>query len=129
MAMVDQYPGSPWVPEFPDLRTPLIRLGQAAAIALVFIAIAAKCLPRTSLWDRLTLTAVSAGGSDAPSVSVEPKSLVGREGVAVSILRPAGKAMFGDQLADVVTEGDLIPKDERVRVVRVEGSRVVVTKA
>jgi membrane-bound ClpP family serine protease len=77
----------------------------------------------------LTLTAVSAGGSDAPSVSVEPKSLVGREGVAVSILRPAGKAMFGDQLADVVTEGDLIPKDERVRVVRVEGSRVVVTKA
>lgn len=128
MAMVDQYPGTPVIPSFPDLKTPMIRLGEAFAIAVVFIVIAARFLPKSSLWDQLALKEVSTPGHEAPSISVEPRDWVGREGVAVSYLRPAGKAMIGDQLADVVTEGDLIPKDARVRVVRVEGSRVVVTR-
>ncbi len=128
MAMVDQYPGTPWVPAFPDLQTPLIRLGQAVLIAIVLIAVVARFLPKTSMWDQLALKAVSTPGIEAPSVSVEPREWIGREGVALCDLRPAGKAMIGDQLADVVTEGDLILKDARVKVARVEGSRVVVTK-
>lgn len=128
MAMVDHYPGMPVIPTFPDLKTPLIRLGEALGIAVVFILIAARFLPKSSLWDQLALKAVSTPGHEAPSVSVEPRDWVGREGVAVSYLRPAGKAMIGGQLADVVSEGDLIPKDARVKVLRVEGSRVVVTR-
>lgn len=128
MAMVDHYPGMPVIPSFPDLKTPMIRLGEAFGIAVAFILIAARFLPKSSLWDQLALKEVSTPGHEAPSISVEPRDWVGREGVAVSYLRPAGKAMIGDQLADVVTEGDLIPKDARVKVLRVEGSRVVVTR-
>jgi membrane-bound serine protease (ClpP class) len=128
MAMVDQYPGGPWLPAIPDLTRPLINLGLAAVLAMFMIAISAKFLPRTSAWDQLALKATSTGEITAPTVDLQPQDLFGKEGVAVSFLRPAGKAMFGDQLADVVTEGDLIPKDARVKVVKIEGNRVVVTK-
>jgi membrane-bound serine protease (ClpP class) len=54
--------------------------------------------------------------------------LLGATGVAETVLRPAGKGRFGDQLVDVVTEGDFITKGERIKIVTVDGSRVVVTK-
>jgi membrane-bound serine protease (ClpP class) len=128
MAMVDQYPGGPWLPAIPDLTRPLINLGLAAVLAMFMIAVAAKFLPRTSAWDQLALKAASTGEITSPTVDLQPQDLLGKEGVATSFLRPAGKAMFGDQLADVVTEGDLIPRDARVKVVKVEGNRVVVAK-
>ena len=48
--------------------------------------------------------------------------------MALTVLRPAGTAVFGERRLDVVSSGDLIPKDARVRVVRVEGGRIVVER-
>ncbi len=47
-------------------------------------------------------------------------------GIAASQLRPSGVALIAGQRIDVVTEGSLIDKDTPVRVVLVEGSRIVV---
>ena len=52
--------------------------------------------------------------------------LLGQEGKALTILRPAGKADFSGVTVDVVTEGEFIPKDTPIGVIRVEGSRVIV---
>ena len=41
-------------------------------------------------------------------------------------LTPSGKAMFDDELVDVISDGQLIPKGTEVRVIEVSGSRVVV---
>ena len=57
---------------------------------------------------------------------VEYKELVGQEGVALTQLRPAGMARFGDRKVDVVSEGEVVDRDSRVRVVEVKGNRVVV---
>ena len=54
------------------------------------------------------------------------EDLVGRTGVAASNLRPAGIAMIDDRRIDVVTEGTMIAKRTPIRVVEVEGNRVVV---
>jgi len=54
--------------------------------------------------------------------------LVGRVGVALTPLRPAGRAEFGDRLLDVVTEGDFLEKGTRVEVVAVRGPTVTVTR-
>jgi membrane-bound serine protease (ClpP class) len=51
---------------------------------------------------------------------------VGEEGVARTILRPAGKAEFGAALVDVVTDGEFLDRGAKVRVTMVEGDRVVV---
>ena len=51
---------------------------------------------------------------------------VGREGEARTELRPAGMVTIDREKVDVVTGGELIEKGKRVRVVKVEGNRIVV---
>ena len=50
--------------------------------------------------------------------------LVGREGKALTDLRPAGTAQFGEERVTVVAIGGLIPKDSDVLVTAVEGPEV-----
>ncbi|MBI4721013.1 MAG: hypothetical protein HY770_07310, partial [Chitinivibrionia bacterium] len=51
---------------------------------------------------------------------------VGREGISLTQLRPAGIAQFDLKRLDVVSEGTFIDKDRRVKIVAVEGNRIVV---
>jgi membrane-bound serine protease (ClpP class) len=51
---------------------------------------------------------------------------VGKEGVSLTHLRPAGMAEIGSRRLDVVTEGTFIDKGKKVKVIRVEGNRMVV---
>ncbi len=53
---------------------------------------------------------------------------VGDSGTAESLLRPAGKARFGQTLVDVVSEGEYIESGSRVVVVERKGNRVVVRR-
>ncbi len=70
------------------------------------------------------------GRSDASegfvAANLEKKSLVGKKGITLSMLRPAGKAAIEGIRIDVVSDGEFIPKDCEVEVVKVEGNRVVV---
>jgi len=93
----------------------------AGGLTIVFLA---RVFPSAPFGRKLVLAegALPARGADpAPS-----RAGAAREGVAVTPLRPAGTARVGDDLVDVVTEGDFVDAGARVRVVRVEGSRVVV---
>lgn len=54
------------------------------------------------------------------------ESFVGREGIASTVLRPSGTAIFDGLKLDVVSEGEFIPKGSRVRIVQVSGRRVAV---
>lgn len=59
-------------------------------------------------------------------LSVEKPQLVNRTGVAITQLRPSGTAFINGTRVDVVTEGGLIEQGASIRVVSVEGLRVVV---
>ncbi|MCW8131836.1 MAG: hypothetical protein KIS92_15930 [Planctomycetota bacterium] len=64
-----------------------------------------------------------------PPHAAPPKAvheLVGKEGVAVTVLRPSGTAQIGETRFDVVTEGKFVESGKPLKVLRVEGSRVVV---
>jgi membrane-bound serine protease (ClpP class) len=52
--------------------------------------------------------------------------LIGKEGISLTILRPAGMVRIDGQKYSAVTGGEFIEKDKPVKVVKVEGSRVVV---
>ncbi|WP_407939238.1 NfeD family protein [Oceanobacillus salinisoli] len=52
--------------------------------------------------------------------------LIGKEGVAVTSLRPSGIGEFTDERIDVVSEGSFIESGSPIKVVKVEGVRVVV---
>ena len=66
----------------------------------------------------------SRDGAGPSTVATAP--LVGQEGEAITVLRPSGLARIGGKRLSVVSSGEYIEPGERVRVVRVEGSRIVV---
>ena len=59
-------------------------------------------------------------------LGVEKPELLNGTGTALTQLRPSGTAEINGQRVDVVTEGDLIERGAKLKVVAVEGSRVVV---
>lgn len=56
------------------------------------------------------------------------ETFLNAEGVTKTSLRPAGKAQFGDKRLDVLAESGTIDAGDAVRVVKVEGTRVVVRR-
>jgi len=52
--------------------------------------------------------------------------LLGLEGYALTALRPSGTVVIGDERIDVVSEGGFILKGAKIKVVKAEGSRIVV---
>ena len=67
----------------------------------------------------------------APSLvqgGLPERLLLGLNGEAVTDLRPVGTADVDGQIYDVVTRGEMLSKGDLIRVVEVEGNRVVVEK-
>jgi len=60
------------------------------------------------------------------NLGVEQPQLLNQEGTALTNLRPSGTALINGQRIDVVTEGVLLEPGTPLRVVAVEGLRVVV---
>jgi len=58
--------------------------------------------------------------------NVNRLELIGREGVTVTPLRPSGTVKIDEERLDVVAEGSFIENNTAVKVVKVEGSRIVV---
>jgi len=54
--------------------------------------------------------------------------LVGQRGTVATRLNPAGKARIGNELYDVVSDGDMIEKECPVEVVQVVGYKIVVKR-
>jgi len=51
---------------------------------------------------------------------------IGKEGIAITVLRPSGTAEFNGVKLDVVTDGGYIPKGSAVKIIQVAGRRIVV---
>ncbi len=110
-----------------ELTQAFYTMAYSFIITFMIILLSFKFLPKVGLWKRLVLTQQEnrAGGFRATS----PKeTYLGKTGKTLSILRPSGRAVFKDKLLDVVTEGDFIEKDKTVKVVKVEGNRIVVSE-
>jgi membrane-bound serine protease (ClpP class) len=59
-------------------------------------------------------------------LGVDKPELLNGTGTALTQLRPSGVAQINGQRVDVVTEGGLIERGTAVKVVAVEGARIVV---
>jgi membrane-bound serine protease (ClpP class) len=86
-----------------------------------------RFLPNSSAFRRFALYGESVG-SDAYALAELSRSreLLGKKGVVLTTLRPAGTALFDDEALDVLSEGSYVPAGEPVEIVKVEGRKVVV---
>ncbi len=125
MAMVDVYPGMPSLPTLPQLRVPMNDLVLAVVGAGIVIALLSRVLPRTSFYPALVSQGASGVVTEAALAASQQQHL-GLEGIALTTLRPGGKAQFGDEILDVVTEGDLIERGGKVRIIGSSGHAAIV---
>ena len=108
-----------------------VRLGTGAAVGVGLLAITGTAalvwlLVRNRAWQRLVLDSETDRASGFDTAPVGLAGLVSESGVAQTPLRLSGRAQFGEQLVDVVTEGDFIDSGTRIEVLSVNGNRVVV---
>ncbi len=95
-------------------------------IVVILALIAARSFKRGWLY-RSSLVLKDAEGKDVGYVAQDDYSrFSGKNGVSITPLRPAGIAEIEGEKADVVTEGDFIPKGARVQVLKTVGGRIIV---
>lgn len=110
--------------DYPDAARAILA-GELLALA-VGVVVGLRIFPHTPIARRLTLVREFDAKEGFTSASAELEKYVGKEGVAVTTLRPAGIALIEGKRINVVTDGEFLQKDARVRVSEVEGGRVVV---
>lgn len=109
-------------------------------LSLMFIAVLAlgalmwRILPKVPVFNRMFL--LPPGSGDEPAANSVASGLgldhdnlvglVGRTGKAATVLRPTGTVDIDGDRFDVVTEGEFIDSGSAVRVLYVQGNRVVV---
>jgi membrane-bound serine protease (ClpP class) len=108
-----------------------VELGMAAAALVALVGVAGTALlvrlvVRRRLWKGLVLDSATARDEGYHASPDGLQELVGQVGVALTPLRPSGRARIGERLVDVVTKGDYIDPDSQVQVLEVQGGRVVV---
>lgn len=116
--------GRPFL-DFEIISMAIIQLAAAITGAFVLILLLAKFLPKSSVFNKLVLS--TATSTDRGFVSnPDYHSLVGKEGIALTTLRPAGTAEIDGQKVDVVADAEYIKNGTRIKVIKSEGMRVVV---
>ena len=120
--------------EYRELGFTLLQIcGVMVAVGAGAIVLA-RYFPSLPLFNRLVLNPEPWTGSGMDDETAKPSLegydslayLIGETGRTTTLLRPTGKARFGDLLLDVIADGYLIEPDVLVEVIDVQGSRVIV---
>lgn len=104
------------------------RVVISIVLALVASLVFMRFLPRMPFGRKLILDTSLGAGQGFESAPASDHALMGKTGRATTPLHPAGIAEIQGERIDVVSDGELIDAGEGVRVVRVDGNRVVVRR-
>jgi membrane-bound ClpP family serine protease len=107
-----------------------IQMGVSILIAifcsvLVFFIMIKIFNKKLVLFNKMVLSE-SAKKEDGYVSNVNRTDLLGKEGIALTILRPAGTVIINNERVDVVSEGGFIDQNAVVKVIKFEGARIVV---
>lgn len=107
-----------------------IHMGISILIALIISIVASifmiKVLGRKmSIFKKIILND-STNTEQGYVSNVNRVELLDKQGITLTQLRPAGKIRIEDEIIDAVSEGAFIQKDQKIKVIKVEGSRIVV---
>jgi membrane-bound serine protease (ClpP class) len=100
-------------------------LAGGTVLAIIVFYFIGKKLPKSRLLDKISLKNRSTVDKGYSSQSDKSGYLYQR-GRTITILRPAGTIRIGKERVDAVSNGAFIDRDVDVRVIKVEGTRVVV---
>ncbi len=110
---------------FGDVRIALISLSVAISVSFVAVVLLWSRIRQSRLWSRLILSHEESPGAGyrAPA---DLSHLVGKQGVTITPLRPAGTVLVEGRRFDVVSDGGFVAGNSPIEVIASEGTRVVV---
>lgn len=77
----------------------------------------------SGIWNKFSLkTAIQGGTFDGRTDSFQ----VGMPGKALSDLKPFGKGIFGEQIAEIKSEGGFIGVDSEITIIKIENNKIIV---
>jgi membrane-bound serine protease (ClpP class) len=118
-----------YIPSLPatlhTLKLAMVTLVSSMVASLIGMVMLSRFLPRLPLFRRVVPANPTPSEVD-PGDPYRGLARVGDLGQSAGPLRPAGKARFGSELVDVVTQGEYLAKDARIEVIERRGNRVVV---
>jgi membrane-bound serine protease (ClpP class) len=112
------------VPAIEMFRAIMIVLG-GMGMGIIFVIYMSSRIGRPGLFKKVALDADQEG---FVSVSLEPVAMIGKAGVAATVLRPSGKVSVDGELYDAVSMKGFIEKGEEVEVKRYENFQLYVVK-
>jgi membrane-bound serine protease (ClpP class) len=114
-------------PELELITQAIWTLAITLLLTILLISSLARYLPENRLFSKLVLSE-STDIASGYMTYTDHDDLVGLQGKAISILRPAGTVMIEGKRYDVVSDGDFIDKGQKIKVVEVVGGKVIVSK-
>ncbi|MUT66670.1 nodulation protein NfeD [Paenibacillus sp. NEAU-GSW1] len=109
----------------PDPMTAFLSLVVALVISIIVLYFVVRKYKTRGIWNKFILREKLT--TEDGFVSADSKDdLLGLNGTALTTLRPAGTAQIGDRKIDVVTSGEFISAGRPIKVVKTEGTWVVV---
>jgi len=98
----------------------------ALLAVLILIGFAIFLSYRSAMNGRLSRSPLILKETEAAGVDASPEQWIGREGVTVTALRPAGQIDIGGVRLNASSSGDFIPKGTAVLVTGTEGDHLVI---
>lgn len=115
------------VPTLPDFAQAGAILSTSILIILITSWALLRHLPHSSRLAKSGVFLLDKGERDDGWASASPRpDLLGREGLALTDLRPSGTVLLGEERVDAVSESEWIEEGTDIRVVSSEGYRLVV---
>lgn len=115
--------------QFGQLASSMIMVAVGLGGAFISLVGVRKYLPDAPMFKRMMLAAPDEdelGQREQRELLADYRHLVGKRGKTTTQLTPSGKARFGDEVIDVISNGELVPQSADVFVAEVRGNRVLV---
>ncbi len=108
---------------------PVAALGMTIVV-LAVIAITISIALKSAARGRLSKSSIILSHEESPSegytATTDMDVFLGKEGTTTTVLRPAGIAEFDGVRLNVVSEGEFVAANTKVRIEHVEGARIMV---
>ncbi len=87
-----------------------------------------KVFKRREMWTKIALKDQLSKEAGYNSMNMEYEKLIDHEGITLNDLRPVGTVKINGKDYSAISDGKWITKDSRVRVVKVDGTKILVEK-
>lgn len=110
----------------PSPASALLSLLIAVVVTVVVLIVSFKNMKTRKIWRRFVLKDRTDADSGYTAPNMDNEQYLGKVGVATSILRPAGAIDLDGERVDVITEGEFLAAGTRVKVIGLDGTRIIV---